>query len=303
MPFFRHPLAFPLGLEGIALLRSFAGDIDDRVFVERRLAEMRRLLMSSADEAYAESGSEVDTVSTTAGYTLWAETYDNEDNPLIKAEQPVVREILAQLPPGRALDVACGSGRHTAWLATRGHTVVGIDNSPAMLALARSKAPEVELLHADLDRLPVPTGSFDLVVCALALTHHADLPGALAEFARVLRPGGHIVLSDIHVLSLYLGGVAGVTTTDGYAVMPAYRYWASDYLTAALQAGLDVLECHEPRWFPAEAPDAGQRTYPDAGAAAYWDTPAVIVWHLRKPAALPPPVVEHPASTATLASE
>jgi SAM-dependent methyltransferase len=280
MPFHRHPLAFPLGLEGLALLRSFAGDISHPGFAEQRVTQIRRLLTQEPD---AQPGP-VGAVGTVAGYAVWAQTYDTEDNPLIKVEEPAVREILARLPVGRALDVACGTGRHTAWLAQHGHAVTGMDSSPAMLAKARERAPGVDFVRADLAQIPVPAATFDLVVCTLALTHHGDLPGALAEFTRVARPGGHVVLSDIHVLSLYLGGVPSVITAEGVAALPAHRYWASDYLAAILGAGLEVVSCREPRWFPAEPGTAGERDYPDAAAAAYWDTPALIVWQLRKPA-------------------
>jgi SAM-dependent methyltransferase len=276
--FQRHPVVFSVGLEGVALLRAHAGDIDDVAFVRGRLDEIRRLL--STFDSDTEPWSGVDTIGTVAGYAIWSQTYDSEDNPLIDVEQPVVREILGRLPVGRALDVACGSGRHATWLAERGHTVLGVDSSPAMLALARAKG--LRAVRGDLGRLPVASDAVDLVVCTLALTHNRDLPGALAELARVVRPGGHIVLADIHVVSLYLGGVAGVATADGYAVMPAGRYWPSDYLNAVLAAGLEVVSCHEPRWSAAAAQHC---EYPDGPAAAYWDTPALIVWHLRKPEA------------------
>jgi SAM-dependent methyltransferase len=279
----RHPAAFALGLEGLALLRAHAGDVDDPDFARQRLAEIRRLLATHEGAAGLEQ--EVATIDTVAGYEIWSGYYDSQDNPLIDVEAPVVRDILDRVPAGRAVDAACGTGRHTTWLAERGHAVVGVDSSPAMLAQARARIgpATVGLVRGDLTRLPVANASADLVVCALALTHHPDLPAALVEFARVVRPGGHIVLSDIHVVSLYLGGVAGVETVDGHAMMPAHRRWASDYLTAALRAGLEVVSCAEPRWFPRPAGEVGPRTYPDAAAAAYWDTPALIVWHLRRP--------------------
>jgi SAM-dependent methyltransferase len=284
MSFRRHPAAFALGLEGLALLRVHAGDVDDPAFARQRLAEIRRLLVIHEREAGLEQ--DVAAIDTVAGYEIWSGYYDTQDNPLIDVEAPAVRDILDRIPAGRAIDVACGTGRHTTWLAERGHAVVGVDSSPAMLARARANATRgtrVGFARAELTRLPIADAAADLVVCALALTHHPDLPAALAEFARVVRPGGHIVLSDIHVVSLYLGGVAGVDTADGHAMMPAHRRWASDYLTAALGAGLEVVSCAEPRWLPRPAGDAGPRVYPDATAAAYWDTPALIVWHLRRP--------------------
>jgi SAM-dependent methyltransferase len=125
----------------------------------------------------------------------------------------------------------------------------------------------------------------DLVVCALALVHLPALAPVLAEFVRVLRPGGHLVLSDIHVMSLYLGGVATAAGPDGrHALLPASRWFASDYLTAALPLGLRVRAMHEPRWgFDAEAGGPLARQWCAAAAdAAHIDTPAAVVWHLQR---------------------
>jgi ubiquinone/menaquinone biosynthesis C-methylase UbiE len=84
---------------------------------------------------------------------------------------------------GPTVDVACGTGRHTAHLAALGHEVIGVDASPQMLAVARRKLPAVSFLLADLHRLPVADASVDLLVCALAATHVPDLRPVLAEFA------------------------------------------------------------------------------------------------------------------------
>ncbi|WP_241582192.1 class I SAM-dependent methyltransferase, partial [Rosenbergiella nectarea] len=67
-----------------------------------------------------------------------------------------------------------------------------------MLARARAEVPGAGFRLGELTRLPVEDGAVDLVVCALALAHVPDLEPVLAEFARVLRPGGHLVISDMH---------------------------------------------------------------------------------------------------------
>ena len=279
---YRHPLAFLLGLEGVALLRAFAGDGFDREFTEKRVAEVRALLAHAAEFGDGADFGEVDTV---AGYRTWAATYDQPGNPLIDVEQPRVRQILDRIPPGRALDVACGTGRHAAYLSEHGHQVLGIDSSPDMLARARQRVTGACFLGGGLHRLPVRDGSADLAVCALALTHVPALGPVMAEFARVLRPGGHLVVSDIHVNSLYLGGVAAALGPDGRpALLPASRHLASDYLTAALSHGLEPRGCAEPRWPPSD--QAGgplARTWSGAAAdAAYEGTPAAIIWHFQR---------------------
>jgi SAM-dependent methyltransferase len=202
---YRHPLAFLLGLEGVALLRAHAGDGFDRGFVDARITETWALLDRAAP-ALGE-GMELGQLSIADGYRLWSQDYDQPGNPLIEVEQPVVREILGWLSPGEALDAACGTGRHAGYLAGLGHRVTGVDSSPEMLARARQQVPRGDFAVDELHRLPVGDETVDLVVCALALVHVRALGPVMAEFARVLRPGGHLVVSDIHVVSLYLGGV------------------------------------------------------------------------------------------------
>jgi SAM-dependent methyltransferase len=243
---YRHPLAFLLGLEGVALLQAFAGDGFDRVLVERRIAEIRTLLNEAAP--LLGDAEETDQIDSVDAYGVWSANYGEPGNPLIEVEESAVRRILDRLPAGDALDSACGTGRHARYLVARGHRVIGVDSSPDMLA--RPGAPaHADLRHGDLHRLPVGDGEVDLVVCSLALTHVAALAPVLAEFVRVLRSGGHLVISDIHAVSLYLGGVASIRRPDGrLGLLPATRYLPSDYLRAALPLGLQVRDCQEPRW-------------------------------------------------------
>jgi SAM-dependent methyltransferase len=165
--------------------------------------------------------------------------------------------------------------------------VIGVDSSPDMLAMARTKVPEGSFRQAELTALPVPDGDVDLVVCALALPHVPDLAPVFAEFARVLRPGGHLIVSDIHWMSIYLGGIAHAVDADGVRKrMPASRFRPSDYLAAALPVGFAVRDLREPCW-PLELIGGGpvaDKYGRAAVVAAYQNTPAAIIWHLQKAA-------------------
>lgn len=242
---YQHPLHYLLGLQGTALLRAYYGD-RDREFAEARVAEIRRLLDEPGligDGA----GVDVATVDTVTGYRIWSKTYDQPGNGLFPVEEPFVHEAIDALPAGVALDAACGTGRHTAYLAGKGHRVIGVDTSPDMLATARRRVPDAEFHEADVTALPVPDAHVDVAVCALALAHLPDLKPAFAELARVLRPGGHLVVTDIHHEMVWLGSVPHVRSVEGAAqLIPSYRHRASDYLKAALPVGLTPLRCEEP---------------------------------------------------------
>jgi hypothetical protein len=150
---YQHPLAYLLGIEGVALMRAFAGDLD-REFTEGRIAEIRRLLDAAELNGEGVTTSPVDTVD---GYRVWSTTYDEPGNGLYAFEEPLVQEILAPLRPGTALDAACGTGRHTQYLSSLGHQVIGVDSSPDMLEHARARAPLAQLLQGTYDSCPSPT--------------------------------------------------------------------------------------------------------------------------------------------------
>ena len=291
---YQHPLAYLLGLEGIALLRGWAGDFD-KEFVEARLAEVRRLL--AADALANHDGVMVERGDTVTGYRRWAATYDEPRNSLFDADEPVMHEIIEGLPPGDALDAACGTGRYAEYLAGRGHRVLGVDSSPEMLARARARVPSGEFVLGDLHELPLPDSSVDLVVSALALAHVPTLAPVMAEFARVLRPGGNLVISDAHHEIVIRGSVPhalGPNNEPGLA--PSYRHTPGDFIRAALPVGLQVRRCEEPyNDLPPPRPDTELTVtgwyewpwslldlVPEASRAA-WAVPAVIVWHFALP--------------------
>lgn len=96
----------------------------------------------------------------------------------------------------RVLDAACGAGEGTALLAARAGGVVGVDLSPAVLAVAADAHGDVaEFREGDLRALPFDPGEFDHAVCFEALAHVADPSRALDELRRVLRPGGALLVS------------------------------------------------------------------------------------------------------------
>ena len=103
-------------------------------------------------------------------------------------------------PGGRALDVATGTGDLAVELASRvgpEGTVVGCDFSDSMLEQARAKAPQLEWEWANALELPYPDASFDAATVGFGARNFSDLDRGLAEMARVVRPGGRVVVLEI----------------------------------------------------------------------------------------------------------
>jgi demethylmenaquinone methyltransferase / 2-methoxy-6-polyprenyl-1,4-benzoquinol methylase len=105
---------------------------------------------------------------------------------------------LARVGPGQAaLDVATGTGDLAVELARRGAEVTGSDFAPAMLELARRKAPGLRFEEGDALDLAHPDGSFDAVTVGFGARNFADLDRGLAEMTRVAKPGGRVVVLEI----------------------------------------------------------------------------------------------------------
>lgn len=99
----------------------------------------------------------------------------------------------------RILDAACGNGRYSRFLLRNADTdalITSFDLSPGMLLRARSRLHNERVSHAvaDLTRLPYADASFDAMVCGWALEHLPDPRAGLSELARVLQPGGKLLL-------------------------------------------------------------------------------------------------------------
>jgi SAM-dependent methyltransferase len=113
------------------------------------------------------------------------------------AQTPVYEEAAQQSGIGRqtaVLDVGCGAGTFLRVAADRGARVSGLDASRALLDLARLAVPEAHLRVGDLEALPYPDDTFDVVTGFNAFQFAGDLTAALREARRVARPGGTVVL-------------------------------------------------------------------------------------------------------------
>jgi ubiquinone/menaquinone biosynthesis C-methylase UbiE len=163
--------------------------------------------------------------------------------------------------------------------------VVGVDQSPEMLDVARAKLPTARFELGSLEQLPFDDGEFDLAVVSLALCHLDDPTAALTELARVVRTGGHVVVTDPHPVSEILGGQAFYGGfVDGrpmHWVRNRYHS-ASTWLRSFGLAGLTVENCVEEPFsdeqivsFPVSV------FYPDATLAALSGLPSLWVWELR----------------------
>jgi demethylmenaquinone methyltransferase/2-methoxy-6-polyprenyl-1,4-benzoquinol methylase len=134
----------------------------------------------------------------------------------------------------RVLDLACGTGDIAFEAGRAGASIVGLDVTAGMIDLARRKQPGAGAwIVGDMTALPVAAASFDVVTTGYGLRNVVDLPGALAEVHRALRPGGRIAALDFDrpesfvVRAIYLGYLTVVGATLGWVLHrdpDTYRY-------------------------------------------------------------------------------
>ncbi|MDO3703131.1 methyltransferase domain-containing protein [Micromonospora sp. C28SCA-DRY-2] len=173
-----------------------------------------------------------------------APSYDRQIALLEKVWFAGGREWLGRRARGRVLEVAIGTGRNLPHYRPE-VTLTGLELSPAMLAVARSRAAdlgrEVDLREGDAERLPFADSSFDTVVCALSLCSIPEPAAAIAEMHRVLVPGGTLLLVD-HIGSSWPPVRAGQWLLERITIRAAGEHFTRRQLPLVKAAGFQIVE-------------------------------------------------------------
>jgi malonyl-CoA O-methyltransferase len=178
-------------------------------------------------------------------YDRWSRQYDLDRNTTRDLDALVVRRAPLRLAGARVVELGCGTGKNSEWLASQAREVVALDFSPGMLDVARRRvrAANVRFVEHDITRpWPVEHGSADVVVGDLVLEHVRDLAPVYREAVRVLRPGGQLFLCELHPYRQLRGGQAHFVdlARDETVSVSAFRHTVSEYVNGALAAGLAV---------------------------------------------------------------
>ena len=196
-----------------------------------------------------------------AAYNDWAETYDTDQNRTRDLAAEILRRANLSLAGRKVIEVGCGTGRNTVWLAARAAEIVGLDFSEAMLSRARDRVndPRVRFCQHDV-RLtwPLADASADVVIVMLVLEHVEHVAIVFGEAARVLRSGGELFVCELHPMRQHAGGQAQFSNpkTGERQRVPAFLHDVSDYVNAGLSAGLELRNLGE--WRDADAPANSQ---------------------------------------------
>jgi SAM-dependent methyltransferase len=229
-----------------------------------------------------------------ANWAAWARTPDFD---AYWRYSPAFFELVPA-PRGRTLEVGCGEGRVARDLAGRGHHVVAVDSTAALIALARDADANGAYLRCDAAALPFASQTFDLAVFYNSLMDIDDMERAVREAARVLRPGGALCACATHPIAdaghfesrepdagfVIDGGYLGprrwfqaAMERDGLRMdFAGWAYPLEGYFGAFEQAGLVIEALREPA-----LPDAADS--PKASDERWRRIPNFLMWRARKP--------------------
>lgn len=183
-------------------------------------------------------------------YDRWAATYDADKNATRDLDALVMRRVALPLEGREVLELGCGTGKNTTFLAEKAKRVVAMDFSEGMIVRAHERIvmSNVQFLRHDVrDVWPVPSRSVDVVVGNLILEHVHDLAIVFFEAARVLRPGGHFFFCELHPYRQLLGGQAHFTDprTGERVQVLAHIHTVSEYINGGIEAGFAVRNLSE----------------------------------------------------------
>jgi ubiquinone/menaquinone biosynthesis C-methylase UbiE len=172
-------------------------------------------------------------------YDSFAEAYTAESDAGIQNayyERPAILDLAGDVTGRRILDAGCGSGPLFAALRDRGAIVTGIDASTGMLEQARRRLGDgADLQVADLGSpLPFPDGAFDDVIASLVLHYLEDWEPTLAEFRRVLTPGGRVIVAIDHPFAIQAINVLAGRRTNYFATYSWTEEWTMGDQTALM---------------------------------------------------------------------
>ena len=181
-------------------------------------------------------------------YNQWSAQYDTNENKTRDLEGKALRQVLAPLSFHDCLEVGCGTGKNTVWLAQKAGSVTAVDLSEEMLQKAKEKITtgHVRFLLADIKQ-PWLFGhqKFDLVTFSLVLEHIEDLHFVFREAAQCLKPAGYLYLGELHPYKQYTGSKARFDTGNGVQVVECYNHHISAFTQAAKENGMKLVELEE----------------------------------------------------------
>jgi ubiquinone/menaquinone biosynthesis C-methylase UbiE len=172
-------------------------------------------------------------------YQHWASSYDATPNPLLALEERCLPITAEKFFDKDVVELGCGTGRWLKGLeALAPRSLTGVDFSEAMLSEAANKCQiSTSLIHSDCSATPLPDNSADFILASFVVSYIQNLGAFSREAARILRPGGTIIISDLHPNTRSYGWRRTFGAGDNLFEIETFDYNLSDLMNAMTTAG------------------------------------------------------------------
>lgn len=206
-------------------------------------------------------------MNTQEAYNRWAESYDNVLNKTRDLEQLAAKHSLECADFSKVLEIGCGTGKNTVWIANEAKELLAVDFSEEMMNIAREKInlAHVQFKQADITK-PWDFKKATLITCSLVLEHIQDIDFIFEQAGMTLHPGGWFYLCELHPYKQLQASRAKFEHEGKLIQLEYFIHHISDYHSAAQKNGLQCIRLEE--WF-----DDGDRT----------TVPRVVSFIFKKP--------------------
>lgn len=182
-------------------------------------------------------------------YSIWSEQYDTNENSTRDLEAISLRQNLKEQNFHNCLEIGCGTGKNTEWLASIANNVLAIDVSEEMLskAIKKNNAKNVRFAQADIIKEWHFTdkNKYDLATFSLVLEHIENLDNIFQKLSEVLNSNGIIYIGELHPFKQYNGTKARFETTDGTQVVTCFNHNISDFVNSARKYNFQLIDINE----------------------------------------------------------
>jgi ubiquinone/menaquinone biosynthesis C-methylase UbiE len=175
-----------------------------------------------------------------AAYKAWSEVYDTNENKTRDLEAVSVIETLSNIHFDTCLEIGCGTGKNTIWLADKAKQITAVDLTLEMIEKAKLKvqSQNVHFVMADiLEDWSFANQQYDLATFSLVLEHIENLDAIFEKLNRVIKANGYVYISELHPFKQYAGSKARFDTGAGEQILECYNHHLSDFTNNAAKHG------------------------------------------------------------------
>lgn len=179
-----------------------------------------------------------------SAYKAWSEVYDTNENKTRDLEAVSVIETLTDIHFENCLEIGCGTGKNTVWLASKAQHITAVDLTQEMIEKAKLKVqtPNVHFVVADiLEDWNFATQQYDVATFSLVLEHIEQLAPIFEKLKMAVKENGYVYISELHPFKQYAGSKARFDTGSGEQILECFNHHISDFINASSIYGFKVL--------------------------------------------------------------